>query len=275
MEERLYWCEFENLFTTGEPRGSLFRYDPATGDHERVYAGDFVGGFTVQSDGSLLLFSTGGRVMTWKDGRIRQSVQLPLSGEGPAVRFNDVVADPVGRVFCGTRYDDRQGSLHRLDTDGSVARVVAGVGESNGLGFTPDCQGLYYTDSEAREITLFDYDQDHGRLSHSRPFGVLDEDEEGLPDGLAVDADGALWSARAFGGCVVRYTSAGREDRRIDVPVGLTTSVAFGGPDAGTLYITTGGGQDKGEFGEHAGALFSIDLAIGGRAPFRSRVDLG
>ena len=48
LERRLYWTDI--------PRGRLYRYAPATGAHEECYRGDPVGGFTVQSDGALLLF---------------------------------------------------------------------------------------------------------------------------------------------------------------------------------------------------------------------------
>ena len=49
LEKRLYWCDI--------PNGRIFRYDPASGVHERCYEGRVVGGFTIQTDGSLLLFT--------------------------------------------------------------------------------------------------------------------------------------------------------------------------------------------------------------------------
>ena len=44
-EQRLYWSDIVT--------GRLFRYDPATGQHEQIYAGEQVGGFTIQEDGTL------------------------------------------------------------------------------------------------------------------------------------------------------------------------------------------------------------------------------
>ena len=49
-------------------------------------------------------------------------------------------------------------------------------------------------------------------------------DDQGLPDGLAVDAEGFLWSAQWYGSCVVRYDPEGREDRRIATPAKQTSS---------------------------------------------------
>src|SRR5215831_17419022 len=91
-ERRLYWVDIG--------RGRLFRYDPATSGHEMVYEGEAVGGFTVQADGALLLFMARGAVKIWRDGQLTTVIdELP---DERTTRFNDVIADPAGRVFCGT-----------------------------------------------------------------------------------------------------------------------------------------------------------------------------
>ena len=69
-------------------------------------------------------------------------------------RFNDVIADPEGRVFCGTMPTQaRNGRLYRLDRDASLHLVLEDIGSSNGMGFTARPQGLYYTDSRATSST--------------------------------------------------------------------------------------------------------------------------
>ena len=60
-----------------------------------------------------------------------------------------------------------------------------------------------------------------------------------MPDGLAVDAQGYVWSARWGGWKIVRYAPDGRVDREVPLPVELVTSCAFGGPDLKDLYITS------------------------------------
>jgi sugar lactone lactonase YvrE len=261
-EQRLYWVDI--------PRGRIFRYDLATGCHEQCYEGEVIGGFTVQADGALLLFMARGAVRTWRGGQLTTVIaEVPSERES---RFNDVIADPAGRVFCGTMPTaSRLGRLYRLDTDGTLAAVLDGVGTSNGLGFTPDRQGIYYTDSARREIYLFDYDQETGAITNQRIFAQIPEDE-GVPDGLTVDAEGYVWSARWGGGCLVRYAPDGTEDLRIQFPAEKVSSVTFGGADYTDIYVTTAGGQDKAQDGPGAGALFRLSLGIQGVPEFASRI---
>jgi sugar lactone lactonase YvrE len=263
-EQRVYWCDI--------PAGRLFRYDPAMGEHELCYEGVPVGGFTVQADGALLFFMTKGTVKIWREGELTTVVdEIPDERE---TRFNDVIADPAGRVFCGTMPTrDRLGRLYRLDPDGTLTTVLDGIGCSNGMGFTPDRKRMYYTDSHKREIYLFDYDRATGELDNQRVF-VQTPEGEGIPDGMTVDAEGCVWSARWNGGCLVRYTPDGVEERRIAFPALKVSSVIFGGPDYTDMYVTTAGGNHKAEEGEGAGALFRLNLGIKGVSEFRSRIGL-
>ena len=263
-ERRLYWVDI--------PAGRMFRYDPATGDHEQCYEGEVVGGFTVQADGALLLFGAWGAVTIWREGQLETIVdEIPDERDS---RFNDVIADPEGRVFCGTMATtDHAGRLYRLDPDGTITPVLDGVRISNGLGFSPDRTQLYYTDSPTLTISVFDYDRRSGTIANRRDF-VRTPEGEGIPDGMTVDAEGAVWSARWDGGCLVRYTPQGVEERRITFPAKKVSSVTFGGDDYTDMYITTAGGDDKAEEGPGAGALFRLRLGVRGVPEFRSRIGL-
>src|SRR4029077_5673806 len=64
---------------------------------------------------------------------------------------------------------------------------------------------------------------------------------EGLPDGLAVDAEGFLWSAQWSGACVTGSHPEGRVERRVATPAKQTSSVAFGGRDLTDIFITSAG----------------------------------
>ena len=75
-------------------------------------------------------------------------------------------------------------------------------------------------------------------MENKRVFASVPEDE-GVPDGATVDAEGFLWCAHMFGGRVSRFAPDGSVDRTIALPVPQVTSCAFGGPDLDTLYITT------------------------------------
>ena len=264
MEQRLYWLDI--------PAGLIYSYDPATGQHGLYHRGEVTGGITVQADGALLLFMAGGAVASLRDGQLTYIIkEIPEERNG---RFNDVIADPAGRVFCGTMpTEGRPARLYRLDTDGTLTVVVEDVGVSNGLGFTPDRRQMYYTDTLARKIYIFDYAADTGDISNQRVF-VETPAGEGLPDGMTVDADGHVWSARAHWSALYRYSPQGIVERSIGFPAKLVSSVTFGGPDYTDIYVTTIGGNKKAEEGPGAGALFRLNLGIKGVPEFYSRVGL-
>ena len=265
-EGRVYWVDI--------PVGQLFRFDPATGRYELVYEspGDPIGGVTLQADGAFLLFQGRGAVRRWHEGTVTTLIdELPAEGGG---RFNDVIADPEGRVFCGTMpIGDRPGVLYRLDRDGSIRPVFAEAGLSNGMGFTPDLRRLYHTDTTGRLISLFDYDRARGELANRREF-VRTPAGEGGPDGMTVDAEGYVWSARWDGSALHRYSPAGEEVGRIVFPAKKVSSIVCGGPDYADAYVTTAGGQDRATEGAGAGALFRVRLGVRGVPEFRSRIGL-
>lgn len=263
MEEKLYWLDI--------PNGKILRYDPKTGSHQQVYQGEVIGGFTIQEDGALLLFMEKGAVKIWRNGELTTVIDdIPDERE---TRFNDVIADPAGRVFCGTMpAKDHLGRLYRLDTDGSLTKILDGIGISNGMGFTPDRKQMYYTDSAKGEIYLFDYDQRTGDIRNQREF--LKISESGVePDGLTVDAEGYIWSARWNGSCVVRIAPDGTEDFRITLPAKKVSSITFGGNEYKDIYVTTAGGDNRKEEGSGAGALFHLNLDIQGVPEFFSRIN--
>jgi D-xylonolactonase len=262
LEKRVYWVDIG--------KGRMFRCDPATGKHEQFYEGEVVGGFTIQADGALLLFMARGAVKIWKDSKLTTVIEeIPDERE---TRFNDVFADPEGRVFCGTMpAKDRLGRLYRLDTNGKLTKLLDGIGISNGMGFTPDRKQMYYTDSAKREIYRFDYDQKTGAIANQRLF-IRTPEGEGVPDGMTVDAEGYVWSARWDGGALFRYAPDGREVSRINFPAKKVSSVIFGGDDYTDIYVTTAGGDKKETDGPGAGALFRLSLGIKGLPEFFSRI---
>jgi len=268
LEKRLYWRDMPEPMV----RGRMFRYDPAMGSHEQCYEGEPVGGFTIQSDGALLLFGARGSVRIWREGKLTTVIdEIPDERE---TWFNDVIADPLGRVFCGLHSTkSRLGRLYRLDPDGSLRIVVEGLRTSNGMGFTLDRRQMYHTDTGPREIYLYDYDIATGDLSNRRLF-VRTPPGQGSPDGLTVDAEGYVWSALAGGWCVVRYSPEGLEERRIEVPARKVTSLTFGGEDYADIYITTVYAGNRQQDGWGAGALFRARPGVRGLPEFFSRVGL-
>lgn len=260
-EGRLYWVDI--------PNGAMYRYEPGTDTHAPVLENHVTGGITVQSDGSLLLFGAGGAVDRWDGGDVERIATLDPAAD---TRFNDVMADTEGRVFCGTMpTESRLGALYRLDRDGTFTRVVETADIPNGMGFSPDRETLYFTVTEENVIYAFDYDRETGALSNRRVL-VDTTDETGVPDGLTVDADGDIWSARWNGGALVRHAPTGAERERIDFPVRKVSSAAFGGPSLDRLYVTTAGGDGRPDEGPLAGSLFRCSPDVAGTPAFRSRI---
>jgi len=267
------WNPFDNkLYWIDIPKGSILRYDPETGNHEEFYTGEVIGGFTIQEDGALLLFLERGAVKILKDGET--STVINKISEELDTRFNDVIADPEGRVFCGTMpAKDHKARLYRLDVDGSITKILDGIGISNGIGFTPDRKQMYFTDSPEGKIYQFDYDQKTGEIKNQRVFVTVPE-SEGVPDGMTVDKEGCIWSARWDGGCLLRYKPDGKEDLRIQFPAKKISSVTFGGKDYRDIYVTTAGGDKREEEGSGAGALFYLNLDIQGVPEYLSNIGL-
>ena len=262
LEKKLYWLDI--------PEGIIYRYDPETGMVEEVYRGDIIGGCTIQEDGSLLLFMEKGAVKLWKDNKL-----ITLIAEFPALegtRFNDVIADPAGRVFCGTMPDEGgEAYLYRLDTDGSLTLIFDGAGLSNGMGFTPDKKQMYYTDSKKGEIYIFDFNVEDGSLSNRRLF--LKVEGEGIePDGLTVDAEGYVWSARWNGSCIKRFAPDGKEVLEVIFPARKITCMTFAGVDYKDIYITSATEDKISEEETGAGALFRLNIGIQGLPEHLSRI---
>ena len=263
-EGRLYWLDIDT--------GRIFRYEPATGRHEQIYEGEHIGGITIQADGSLALYGPRGLVDGWCEGRITTLVE-GIPGEEDR-RFNDCIADPEGRVFAGT-LGQGLGNLYRIDPDGSVTHIVGDVGCSNGMGFTPDLAGLYYVDSVAGIVYLFDYDRATGGLTNQRIWLQVDT-ALGIPDGMTVDAEGFVWVAFWDGHRVTRYDPSTAEPvATIEVPARKASCLIFGGPEMTDIYISTAlGDGDPSLEGESAGGLFRVNVGIRGVPEFRSRIGL-
>ena len=184
----------------------------------------------------------------------------------PQTRVNDACVDPFGGIVFGTfdetpETDRRRpvGAVYRLAPDGGLARLFGEVTIANGLAFSPDGTVMYFADTPAGAIRRFRVGPEFSGLDEIDPLAG-GRDAPGLPDGGTVDAEGRYWSARVWGGCVVRFGRDGRVDARIDVPTKGPTCVTFGGADQSELFITTRRRHHSEEelaAAGHAGGLFS------------------
>ncbi|MFD7428719.1 SMP-30/gluconolactonase/LRE family protein [Streptomyces sp. NPDC059818] len=213
----------------------IHTYDPATGRRTVMATEQHVGAAKPRAGGGLVVNLRDGIGLYDADGAFRWLVQ----DAEPGRRGNDAAVAPDGSLWAGTmRYDDGEagGSLTRVAPDGTATRVLPLVACSNGTGWSPDGRLMYYVDTPTRRIDVFDVDGE--QVVNRRPFATVEEGA-GFPDGLTVDAAGAVWVALWDGAALRRYTADGALERTVELPVRRPTSCAFGGRELRDLYIST------------------------------------
>ncbi|MGI8966768.1 MAG: SMP-30/gluconolactonase/LRE family protein [Limisphaerales bacterium] len=263
-ENPLWDAQKQCVYWTDITAGKIYCLEIPSGRHRIIYEGESVGGFTIQENGDLLLFRVSDVALLHSDGKIK--VMQKFSDEGTE-RFNDVIADPEGRVFAGTIGKHPLCALYRVDLNGEITKLFSGTGCSNGMGFSPDLKTFYWTCSTTRQIFQFDYARSTGEISNRRLFHKTTDD---VPDGLTIDSEGCVWSARWGGAAVVRHAPDGTLIERIEFPAKNVTSVCFGGENLNQLFVTSAK-RDSADW-PHAGALFQIEVTAKGRVGFRSKI---
>lgn len=280
------WDERANVLYWTDINGRRFyRYIWSDRRREVVHEGFEVGGFCLQETGGFVVTNSRG-IWQWTPGE--EPLLLASEADGHECVMNDCVADPEGRVYSGSWHLDPNGGdtppsfLFRVDTDGSVHVVDEGIAFSNGLALSPDGGMLYFADTVARCLYCYDRRREDGSLRNRRVFVRIDR-EEGLPDGLTVDAEGFVWCAHWFGGCVTRYDPDGKRERRVATPAAQTSSLTFGGPDLDEIYITSAALSNalllapRGYDPKHVfvgGPLYRFRAGIRGLAQSRARLRL-
>ena len=278
VENPLWHPQHQHLYWTDIPAGEMYRYYPQTDTYTQIYDGEPVGGFTIQADGGLLLFKTKGTVEIWNEGKT--TIVIPEIPAASQSRFNDAIADPEGRVYSGIMATETtDGKLYRIDTDGSYHVMAEGLLVPNGMGFCNNYRHFYLTDSDHRTIYRFDYDRETGNLSNQEPYIIIPENE-GVPDGMTIDSEGYIWSARWDGSHVFRYSPEGEEVMRIELPVKRVSCIAFGGENHDRLFISTAKGNkatadiDDRRSESAAGNIFHLQVGVTGKPELLSRICL-
>lgn len=159
----------------------------------------------------------------------------------PGNRCNDGKLDPAGRFWIGTMSSEGtevgSGSLYRLDDGGRLTPVLGNLTIPNGMGWSSDHQTMYFIDSPTRQIRAFAFDLDDSSISLPRIVVEIPQ-SLGMPDGMAVAADGTLWVAHWGSGCICRWSpSTGALLERVNTGCPHTSSCCVT-PD-GKIFITT------------------------------------
>jgi sugar lactone lactonase YvrE len=248
--------------------GIAHRFDPITGRDETFEIGQPVGAAVPTASGRLALAVRDGfRLLDPGSGRTDPLAEVEATD--PPTLMNDGKCDREGRFWAGTKDAEGRrplGSLYRLDADLRLERVLSGVTISNGLGWSPDGQSMYYIDSATYGVDVLDFDPGPGAVSNRRRLVKL-PGPWGLPDGMTVDEEGFLWVAFWGGSTVRRLSPEGDVTSVVELPVTHVTSCAFGGEDLADLYVTSGRAGLSAEQLRHqpaAGGLFRLRPGVRG-----------
>ena len=163
--------------------------------------------------------------------------------------FNEIVVDGRGNAYInGGGFDLAAGEefapgiVVLVTADGSTRQVADGIAFGNGMAVTPDNQTLIVAESYANRLTAFDIAAD-GSLSTRRVWADLGD---GVPDGICLDAEGAVWYADVPNKRCVRVRAGGAVLQTIDLDRGCFACM-LGGADRRTLFMMAAewGGVDN------------------------------
>jgi sugar lactone lactonase YvrE len=187
-------------------------------------------------DGRLLIVDSTERRLVRReaDGSLVTHADLAALGQHP---WNDIVVDGRGNAYVNNiGYDfpageSAPGFVALAMPDGSVRQVADGLAFPNGMAVTPDNGTLIVAESHGQKLTAFDIAAD-GNLSEGRTWAVVDDH----PDGICLDADGAVWYADVASKRCVRVREGGEVLQAIELDRGCFACI-LGGPDRRTLFM--------------------------------------
>lgn len=191
-------------------------------------------------DGQLLVVSMLDRRLLRLEGKELREV-ADLSGVAPS-HCNDMVVDRYGNAFIGNfGFDRRAGqeprktNLVRVRPDGQVQVVARDLWFPNGSAITEDGTTLVVAETRAARLTAWTLNA-NGDLSDRRTWADLGQ---AVPDGICLDAEGAIWFADPAHQEVVRVAEGGRVLDRIAMDRRGAYACMLGGADRRTLFLCT------------------------------------
>jgi sugar lactone lactonase YvrE len=260
-EQAIYWVD---ILTH-----RVHRYRLDSGEQTTWQFQEEITSLAARAGGGFLCTARNGFALLDLDRSEAREVNLVEAAIGNN-RFNDGKVDEYGRYWAGSMDDnqaERSGSLYLLDEHQALSKKDDGYIITNGPAFNCAGDRMYHNETAGGigETFLFDLDA-AGNISNKRRFYRYTP-EQGLPDGMTVDAEDCLWVAHFGGHGVTRFSADGKIIGRIDLPVPNITSCTFAGDDLDRMFITTARvGLSEAELQEYplAGALFEYRPGVSG-----------
>jgi sugar lactone lactonase YvrE len=217
-------------------------------------------------DGTLLVVSMlDRRLLRAENGKARVHADLAAVATGPC---NDMAVDGQGRAYVGNfGYDRHKGEpprttcLARVDPDGRVTRAAEDLFFPNGTVITPDGRTLIVGETQAHRLTAFDVAPD-GALENRRVWAALDENV--FPDGMCLDAEGAIWVSDARGLALLRVREGGKIDGTVSTGSRYAFACMLGGADRRTLFVCTSTGSGPAMADKRDGAIETVRVDVPG-----------
>jgi sugar lactone lactonase YvrE len=179
-----------------------------------------------------------GRLLVTGDKLRRQEPDGPMAVHADQ-RANEIVVDGRGNIYLnGADFDfvagapPKPGYIKLVTSDGQLRQVAGDIAFPNGMVITPDDRTLIISESFAGRLTAFDIGPG-GSLSGRRVFA-----DELAPDGICLDAEGAVWTGTGLS--VARVAEGGQVLQHVELPENRAPfALMLGGPDRRTLFICT------------------------------------
>lgn len=255
----LYWIDIK--------APAFYRFDPRTGENRGWTLPHDVGAFALMDGESaaLVALRDGLYVLSLASGAVERVAVAPWD---PArFRFNEGLCDPGGRFWVGCMFDPQDrgaakgtGPLQSWSSATGLQEHGNRAACHNGMAWTPDGAEFYL--SHSQQHVIHRHRSQQGTLGPAVLFAEAPED--GVPDGAAVDEEGAYWCAIHGGSRLNRYAPGGELLSSVPLPVSQPTMCAFGGPDMRTLFVSSASeGLDPAQQPQ-AGGLFALDPGVRG-----------
>lgn len=245
------------------------------GSHEVVHSfpeEEDPGGLGWLPSGELLVVGMDGRCLyRLEDGRA--NVMAHLESLVPWL-CNDMIVSPTGVAYI-TQLGRRRGStdvpqpvpLVRVDPSGIFGVAAPGLMSPNGIAITEDGRRLYVAEPGLSRAVVFDVAED-GSLGPPEVFATvtpLGGNREAGPDGICLDAEGALWWPDPTGHRLMRVEKGGRITHEHSFGAEWPVAPVLGGPDRRTLFLCVNGQVQKdGRSPDRLGRVYACEVDVPG-----------